>query len=147
MGMNSVTNIGRNGIQDWIIQRVTAYVLALYTLFLLGFFVTTDVDYQAWSSLYNQGWFKIFSLLRSEEHTSELQSRPHIVCRLLLEKKKFTRLSRITSLISALVMPHYSPLPPHKFNWGGRWLFLIKTRTGRGPWAYRVNFTALLSLS
>src|SRR3989442_11700742 len=28
--------------------------------------------------------------LRSEEHTSELQSRPHLVCRLLLEKKKTT---------------------------------------------------------
>src|SRR2546422_6427376 len=27
-------------------------------------------------------------LLRSEEHTSELQSRLHLVCRLLLEKKK-----------------------------------------------------------
>src|SRR5690554_7284010 len=26
-------------------------------------------------------------LFRSEEHTSELQSRPHLVCRLLLEKK------------------------------------------------------------
>src|SRR5690554_7334628 len=29
--------------------------------------------------------------LRSEEHTSELQSRPHLVCRLLLEKKKKKR--------------------------------------------------------
>src|SRR5437870_7864765 len=28
--------------------------------------------------------------LRSEEHTSELQSRGHLVCRLLLEKKKHT---------------------------------------------------------
>src|SRR5690554_5907609 len=28
------------------------------------------------------------SSARSEEHTSELQSRPHLVCRLLLEKKK-----------------------------------------------------------
>src|SRR5690554_7599855 len=28
---------------------------------------------------------------RSEEHTSELQSRPHLVCRLLLEKKKLSR--------------------------------------------------------
>src|SRR5690554_7257104 len=27
----------------------------------------------------------MFSLHRSEEHTSELQSRPHLVCRLLLE--------------------------------------------------------------
>src|SRR3989442_2704552 len=35
--------------------------------------------------------------IRSEEHTSELQSRPHLVCRLLLEKKnKF-----ITRTVSA----------------------------------------------
>src|SRR5690554_7373724 len=33
-------------------------------------------------------------LLRSEEHTSELQSRPHLVCRLLLEKKKCAQLQR-----------------------------------------------------
>src|SRR5690554_983461 len=31
------------------------------------------------------------NVIRSEEHTSELQSRPHLVCRLLLEKKKPTR--------------------------------------------------------
>src|SRR5690554_4638155 len=31
---------------------------------------------------------------RSEEHTSELQSRPHLVCRLLLEKKKYTTLHK-----------------------------------------------------
>src|SRR5690554_7039462 len=30
----------------------------------------------------------VIPFLRSEEHTSELQSRPHLVCRLLLEKKK-----------------------------------------------------------
>src|SRR2546422_7895097 len=30
---------------------------------------------------------------RSEEHTSELQSRLHLVCRLLLEKKKITNLA------------------------------------------------------
>src|SRR5690554_7129465 len=33
---------------------------------------------------------------RSEEHTSELQSRPHLVCRLLLEKKNNT--TRTTEL-------------------------------------------------
>src|SRR5690554_7551885 len=31
---------------------------------------------------------RIAAARRSEEHTSELQSRPHLVCRLLLEKKK-----------------------------------------------------------
>src|SRR5436305_11126139 len=34
---------------------------------------------------------------RSEEHTSELQSRPHLVCRLLLEKKKKTTKTIITT--------------------------------------------------
>src|SRR3712207_7776284 len=35
---------------------------------------------------------------RSEEHTSELQSRQYLVCRLLLEKKKPTRLCTIIRL-------------------------------------------------
>src|SRR2546422_5705476 len=35
--------------------------------------------------------FRLSDLRRSEEHTSELQSRLHLVCRLLLEKKKKTQ--------------------------------------------------------
>src|SRR5687768_17962495 len=34
--------------------------------------------------------------IRSEEHTSELQSRLHLVCRLLLEKKKKKRQKKLT---------------------------------------------------
>src|SRR2546422_7001798 len=37
---------------------------------------------------------------RSEEHTSELQSRLHLVCRLLLEKKKTDRRGYIGALLS-----------------------------------------------
>src|SRR5688572_31533874 len=33
-------------------------------------------------------WLSITAALRSEEHTSELQSQSNLVCRLLLEKKK-----------------------------------------------------------
>src|SRR2546422_5340865 len=33
-------------------------------------------------------WLRLHFGMRSEEHTSELQSRLHLVCRLLLEKKK-----------------------------------------------------------
>src|SRR2546422_4962698 len=36
---------------------------------------------------------------RSEEHTSELQSRLHLVCRLLLEKKKNIRSDRFSRLL------------------------------------------------
>src|SRR2546422_7994787 len=47
--------------------------------------------------------------LRSEEHTSELQSRLHLVCRLLLEKKKSDENSRLVTV------PFYSHpnLPGH----------------------------------
>src|SRR2546429_4914425 len=37
---------------------------------------------------------------RSEEHTSELQSRLHLVCRLLLEKKKLEPASAVTECMS-----------------------------------------------
>src|SRR5436305_10788974 len=37
---------------------------------------------------------------RSEEHTSELQSRPHLVCRLLLEKKKRFHIPKMTSIVT-----------------------------------------------
>src|SRR2546422_4838507 len=43
---------------------------------------------------------------RSEEHTSELQSRLHLVCRLLLEKKKTTPQHRITQ---------YADSAPHRW--------------------------------
>src|SRR5207302_6361501 len=41
-------------------------------------------------ALCSQGWFRRprQGMARSEEHTSELQSRENLVCRLLLEKKK-----------------------------------------------------------
>src|SRR2546422_8061886 len=39
-------------------------------------------------------------LARSEEHTSELQSRLHLVCRLLLEKKKKEKMYRYTTRLA-----------------------------------------------
>src|SRR5947208_7082468 len=48
-----------------------------------------DVDELRWTG--NDGTFNI---VRSEEHTSELQSPDHLVCRLLLEKKKDIHVSK-----------------------------------------------------
>src|SRR2546422_4620644 len=42
--------------------------------------------------------------LRSEEHTSELQSRLHLVCRLLLEKKKTNDIVVLRSRIESLTI-------------------------------------------
>src|SRR2546429_6891900 len=41
----------------------------------------------------------VVPLERSEEHTSELQSRLHLVCRLLLEKKKKQKLTKSANIM------------------------------------------------
>src|SRR3712207_7071893 len=51
----------------------------------------------------------VFDSVRSEEHTSELQSRQYLVCRLLLEKKKkiktlFQMRRRETDILTCLVI-------------------------------------------
>src|SRR2546429_4504018 len=48
------------------------------------------------SAPYTRGCPKLAQVARSEEHTSELQSRLHLVCRLLLEKKKKTKNTQTT---------------------------------------------------
>src|SRR3712207_7909632 len=54
---------------------------------------------QATKLLFSPGSLKYVMEKRSEEHTSELQSRQYLVCRLLLEKKKHTDDSRKKGLI------------------------------------------------
>src|SRR3712207_8526780 len=52
----------------------------------------TDLDRQVRQQVFLAG---LLRNMRSEEHTSELQSRQYLVCRLLLEKKNKTRASRL----------------------------------------------------
>src|SRR5574342_801614 len=60
----------------------------------------------AWSNRRARMWSLWISQCRSEEHTSELQSPPEIVCRLLLEKKKISRLrSRSLTELTRQIAP------------------------------------------
>src|SRR5438046_7639035 len=77
------------------------------TLFrsLLSLFALQTADFEAVSERLTDatsGFVKPYSvaillILRSEEHTSELQSLTNLVCRLLLEKKKKQKLNKTTS--------------------------------------------------
>src|SRR5690554_563638 len=76
---------------------------------------------------------------RSEEHTSELQSRPHLVCRLLLEKKK-TKSKRISPTRTP-------PTPTPAARTSERWSSSRPTRLAlsgqtRIPWAATMSATA-----
>lgn len=62
--VTAVTNLGRSGVYDWLFQRVTAFILALYTFFIVGFILShPQVSYAEWQALFSQFWVRIFSLL------------------------------------------------------------------------------------
>ena len=52
------------GVKDWLAQRVTAIVMALYTVILLVSFLTgQNFTYEGWAGLFSRQWFKLFSLV------------------------------------------------------------------------------------
>lgn len=62
--VTAVTNLGRSGVYDWLIQRISALVLTLYTFFIVGFILAhPQLEYAEWESLFSQFWVRIFSLL------------------------------------------------------------------------------------
>ena len=62
--VTNVTNFSRSGLYDWMAQRVSAVILAAYTVFLLGFLICNpDLTYSDWSALFANSWMRIFSLL------------------------------------------------------------------------------------
>src|SRR5258707_5150217 len=69
---------------EWIAKR--QQVAAMYDELLTGLPVQTPAVADGSSHVYYM--YTIQAERRSEEHTSELQSRQYLVCRLLLEKKE-----------------------------------------------------------
>ena len=62
--VTNVTSLSRNGLSDWLIQRVSAGVLALYVLVIVGFLVCgSDGAFVSWHQFMMSTPMKIFSLL------------------------------------------------------------------------------------
>jgi succinate dehydrogenase / fumarate reductase membrane anchor subunit len=60
----SITNFGRNGLHDWVIQRATAVIMAVYTVFMMGFFLTNpDLQYADWKELFSGTCMRVLTLL------------------------------------------------------------------------------------
>jgi len=52
------------GMRDWLAQRVTAIVMALFTVILLVSFLTgQNFSYEGWAGLFARQWFKLFSMV------------------------------------------------------------------------------------
>ncbi len=64
MVKNNVTSLGRSGLRDFFIQRISALVLLAYTLFMLSYVVFAGpITYSSWLGLFSCGWVKIFTIL------------------------------------------------------------------------------------
>ncbi|CAI8170324.1 MAG: Succinate dehydrogenase hydrophobic membrane anchor subunit [Cellvibrionales bacterium UBA7375] len=62
--VKSVTSLGRSGLSDWLLQRVSALIMSAYLLFMVGFFVLNpSPSYEQWSGLHSSLAMRIFSLL------------------------------------------------------------------------------------
>ena len=52
------------GTRDWLAQRITAAVMALYTLLAAAVFVTkSPFTYETWRALFADGWVRVATLL------------------------------------------------------------------------------------
>ncbi|TLU61343.1 succinate dehydrogenase, hydrophobic membrane anchor protein [Thalassotalea litorea] len=62
--VNNVATLGRSGVHDFILIRASAIILALYSIFMLGFFIVSDdVTYESWTALFACLPMKIFTIL------------------------------------------------------------------------------------
>src|SRR5690554_7234384 len=73
-----------------VFQTMTTWKVKKFCWNVKHFYTTNNTKASIYAKLFlflsqNKSYEK--TICRSEEHTSELQSRPHLVCRLLLEKK------------------------------------------------------------
>ncbi len=62
--MEIATSFGNSGFQDWVIQRVTALVLAVYVIFMIAFFLThPHLSYAEWRALFSAACMKYSSII------------------------------------------------------------------------------------
>jgi|TARA_B110000483_G_scaffold145435_1_gene173596 succinate dehydrogenase / fumarate reductase membrane anchor subunit len=62
--VTSIASLGRNGLYDWVVQRISALVIAAYFLFIVFFLVANpDLSYEHWHELFSCLWMKVFSTI------------------------------------------------------------------------------------
>lgn len=62
--VDSVTSYSRNGLRDWLAQRVTAIIIATYAITILSFiFLHTPVKQAVWQQLFAHQGMKIFTFV------------------------------------------------------------------------------------
>lgn len=62
--VKSVLGVNHQGLREWVIQRISAIVLAAYFLGLFGYFIChSDLTFPEWHYLFSRTWMKVFTML------------------------------------------------------------------------------------
>ncbi|MCX7123134.1 MAG: succinate dehydrogenase, hydrophobic membrane anchor protein [Gammaproteobacteria bacterium] len=62
--LNQMTSLSRNGLKDWYVQRVSAYVLLFYFIFLVSYIVGHHpISFAAWYALFHHTIIKAVTVL------------------------------------------------------------------------------------
>ena len=62
--VTSVTSLGRSGLSDWLLQRVSACIMTLYVLFMVGYLILNPgLQFADWQALHASLPMRMFSLM------------------------------------------------------------------------------------
>ena len=61
--VTNAASFGRSGTHDYIMIRVTAIIMALYTFYFVGFVACNDLNFQVWNDFFAGTGNKVFTLL------------------------------------------------------------------------------------
>ena len=62
--VTNITSFSRNGLRDWLLQRITALIMAAYVVvFITAAFNVAHLDYTFWHGLYQHTAVRVLSLL------------------------------------------------------------------------------------
>lgn len=62
--LNRIVTGAHYGLRDWLIQRITAVIMVLYTLVITAFLLwQPEIDYNAWTLLFSSNVVRTFTLL------------------------------------------------------------------------------------
>lgn len=62
--VTNATSFGKSGLSDWIVQRATAVILAVYSVCLVGFFLcNSEVTFEQWTAFMGSTYMKVFTFL------------------------------------------------------------------------------------
>jgi succinate dehydrogenase / fumarate reductase membrane anchor subunit len=62
--VNRIVTGAHYGLRDWLAQRITAGIMAVYSLIVLAvLFTNFPLGYGAWKALFQHGWMRVATLL------------------------------------------------------------------------------------